>query len=192
MSISPQVSDAVKTKAHRVMGIDASTKGIAFSVFEDGALKRHGIFRINGADIYERINDAHVKTKALLSGESPDYVAIEAAVFVNSPDAAIKLAYVYGAVMAGLLDGGAKVIAITPMQWQNFIGNKALSKDEKAQLKKDFPGKSVSWYSNKARQIRKQRTLDYFNSKYGLRVEDDNVGDALGLAYFAITKLTRS
>ena len=182
----------MKTRAHKVMGIDASTKGIAFSIFEGGQPKRHGIFYINGADIYERIQDAHVKTKVLLSGVKPDYVAIEAAIFVNSPDAAIKLAYVYGAVMAALLDGGAKVIAITPTQWQNFIGNKNLSKDEKAEIKKDFPGKSTSWYSNKARLIRKQRTLDFFNSKYGLSVADDNVGDALGLAYYAISKLTRS
>lgn len=173
------------------MGIDASTKGIAFSIYEDGTPSRFGFFQLNGADIYERISDAHEKTKQILSGENPDYVAIEAAVFVNSPDAVIKLAYVYGATMASLLDGGAKVIAITPTQWQNYIGNKVLTKIEKAAIRADHPGKSASWYSNKARLIRKQRTLDFFNDKYGLALTDDNVGDAFGLAEYAVGKLTK-
>lgn len=186
------LSKITKTEATDVLGIDASTKAIAYCLFRDGQPFQWGIYNLNGADIYERIRDAKEKTEAILDAMDPDYVAIESAVFVNSPDAAIKLAYVYGATMAALMTEDTKVIAVTPQQWQNFIGNKNFSKVEKDALIKDNPGKSASWYSNKRRLIRKQRTLDYFNDRYDLELDDDNVGDAFGLAFYAVNKLTRT
>jgi len=173
------------------MGIDASTKVIAFSIYEGGVPVRWGTYKINGADIYERMLDTNLKAEAILAAYEVDYVAIEAAVFVNSPDVAVKLAYVYSATMLALQRAGVKTIAVTPMQWQNHLGNGTFKKAEKDALKAEFPGKSVSWYSNKTRLIRKQRTLDYFKNKYGIEITDDNVGDALGLAEFATSRLTR-
>lgn len=174
-----------------MLGIDASTKGIAFCLYVDGEPDRWGIFKVNGADIFERVRDASQKTQMLLSGFSPDYVAIESAVFVNSQGVAIKLAYVYGAVMAALLDDGTKVVTVLPQQWQNYIGNKNLSKAEKDQLKAETPGKSASWYANAGRTMRKQRTMDFFNDRYDTRITDDNVSDSFGLAYYAVHNLTR-
>jgi Holliday junction resolvasome RuvABC endonuclease subunit len=186
-----EASDVTKVSADRVMGIDASTKSVAFCLYEGGKPIEWGTYGINGADIYDRMLDTSLKAEAILDRFEVDYVAIEAAVFVNSPDVAVKLAYVYSATMISLLRSGVKVIAVTPLQWQNHIGNGSFKKAEKEALKAEFPGKSASWYSNKTRQIRKQRTLDFFASKYGVGVTDDNVGDAFGLAEFATSRLTR-
>lgn len=175
----------------RVLGIDASTKAIAFCLYVDGEPSQWGIFKVNGADIFERIRDASRKTSDLLSAFSPDYVAIEAAVFVNSQGVAIKLAYVYGGVMAALLEDGTKVVTVLPQQWQNYIGNKNLTKAEKDLIKTTTPGKSASWYYNTGREFRKGRTMGFFNDKYGTRITDDNVSDSFGLAYYAVNNLTR-
>jgi hypothetical protein len=38
--------------------------------------------------------------------------------------------------------------------------------------------------------MRKQRTADYFNKKHGLSIEDFDVADAFGIAYYAREVLT--
>ena len=38
--------------------------------------------------------------------------------------------------------------------------------------------------------MRKQRTVDYFNNKYGLALNDFDVADAFGIAHYSNTVLT--
>ena len=180
-----------KVNASRVLGIDASTNSFGFSLIENNIPVKWGKVDFNGADIYEKIYDAKIKTRAMLKELACDYIAIEGAVLVRSPDAVIKLSYVYGVVISELMSTGASVISISPTAWQAFIGNKNPTKDEKAALKAAYPGYADSWYKNKMRNIRKQRTADYFNNKYGLRIEDFDVADSMGIAYYANEVLTK-
>jgi hypothetical protein len=48
-----------------------------------------------------------------------------------------------------------------------------------------------SWYKNKLRNIRKQRTVDYFNKKYNLNITDFDVADAFGIAHYSNEELTK-
>lgn len=180
-----------KSQAKKVLGIDASTNSIAYCLFWNRKPIKWGKILLNGATIYDRILDAKVKVMALQTVFKADYVAIESAVFVKSPSVAIKLAYVFGTILAELQYMGAKVVDTAPLTWQNYIGNGPLKKAEKDALKKEFPGKSPTWYSNKGRQLRKQRTMDFFNNKWDMQLDDDDVGDACGLAYHAYHELTR-
>ena len=41
------------------------------------------------------------------------------------------------------------------------------------------------------RNIRKQRTVDYFNNKYSLGLDDFDVADSMGIAYYANEVLTK-
>ena len=185
------LASLTKTKASRVMGIDASTKAIAFTIFYNRRPVHWGKVDIVGADIYEKIGDANAKMYALFKRYPVDYVAIEAAAFVNSPQVAIQLAYVYGSIVSVMVAMGCKVITVPAMTWQNFIGNAPFKKADKEALKAEFPGKSTSWYSTKGRAIRKQRTMDYFNKKWPLSLTDNDVGDSMGIAYYAYHSLTR-
>lgn len=186
------IADLLKPKAHRVIGIDASTSSVAFAIVHDGKLKKYGKIIINGNDIYEKIYDARKKVSAMQSILKSDYIAIEGAVFVQSADVAIKLAYTYGAIISQLMQDGTKVVTVTPSQWQSYLGNKTFTKAEKESLKKEFPGKSATWYNAKAREIRKQRTMDFINDKFDLKdpITDHDVGDAVGIAYYAYESLT--
>ncbi|AXH66841.1 RuvC-like resolvase [Streptomyces phage StarPlatinum] len=185
------LSDLHKTKAQKVMGIDCSTKSIAFTIFDGENFYRCGEVNFNGETVFDRTYDAHVKTLALFEEFTPDFVAIEAAIMVRSTSVAIKMAYVFGAVIAALLKNGAKVIEVPPMSWQSFIGNKILTKAEKDAIKAEFPGKSASWYQNKGRQIRKQRTITFAKEKFGIELESDNVADSLGIGWWAVQNKTR-
>ena len=182
--------DLTKTKASRVMGIDCSTHSLAFTIFYNRRPERWGKINFNGADVFARIHDAGLKTKAFVELEdiNVDYIAMESAIMakVQNPDVTIKLAYVYGAVLSELMRVHTKVITVKPSEWQNFIGNKNFTKAEKEQLRLDYPGYSASWYTNKTREIRKQRTMDYFNDKWPhMNLTDNDVGDSAGIAYWA-------
>jgi Holliday junction resolvasome RuvABC endonuclease subunit len=186
-----KLADLVKTKAYRVLGIDASTNSIAFCLMENNIPLKWGKIDLQGQDIYEKIYDAKNKMSVMLEELKSDYIVVEGAILVRSPDAVIKLSYVYGVVIAELMSTGAKVITISPSAWQAYIGNKNPTKEEKAAVRLASPGYADSWYKNKLRNMRKQRTVDYFNKKYNLNITDFDVADAFGIAHYSNEELTK-
>lgn len=186
-----KLADLVKVQAHKVLGIDASTNSVAFCLMENNKPIKWGKIEFAGADIYEKIYDAKKKVHSMLDQLKCDYIAMEGAVLVRSPDAAIKLSYVYGVVIAELMSTGSKVITISPTAWQAHIGNKNPNKAEKEALKIANPGYADSWYKNKMRNIRKQRTADWVKSKFKISIEDFDVADSFGISYYANEVLTK-
>lgn len=185
------LASLAKTKANKVLGVDASTNSIAFCLLENNIPIKWGKINLTGNDIYEKIYDAKCKVFAMLEELKSDYIAIEGAILVRSPDAVIKLAYVYGVVISELMSTGATVITVPPSSWQAYIENKNPTKAEKEKIRIDFPGKSDAWYKTKLREARKQRTVDYFNKKYQLELNDFDVADSFGIAYYANEVLTK-
>jgi Holliday junction resolvasome RuvABC endonuclease subunit len=180
----------VKTKANTVLGIDASTNSIAFCLFKNGKPVKWGKVEFTGADIFEKIYDAKKKTHAMLDELASDYIAIEGAVLVRSPDAVIKLSYVYGTVISELMSTGSKVITVSPTAWQAKIGNKNPTKAEKEAIRVKSPGYADSWYKNQIRNMRKQRTADWAKKTFDVDVDDFDVADAIGIAFYANEVLT--
>ena len=165
-----KLAELVKTKAYRVLGIDASTNSIAFCLMENDIPLKWGKIELSGMDIYEKIYDAKKKMSLMLEE--------------------LKLSYVYGVVIAELMSTGAKVITIAPTSWQAYIGNKNPTNFEKTEIRKSNPGYADSWYKNQLRNMRKQRTVDYFNKKYSLSIDDFDVADSFGIAHYANKVLT--
>lgn len=182
------LSDLKKTKASRVMGIDCSTHSLAFCVMYNRKPVKWGKINFEGADVFERLSDAAEKIRAVKHEFDVDYIAFEGAIMakVRNPDVTIKLSMVYGACIAELRRGHSKVITVQPLVWQSYIGNPNFKAPEKAKLRLDFPGKSTVWYSAKTRELRKQKTMDFFNKKWpAMNLTDNDVGDACGIAYWA-------
>ena len=184
------LASLVKSKAVKVLGIDASTNSIAFCLMDNDVPIKWGKIELHGMDIYEKIYDAKIKMNAMLNELKADYIVVEGAVLVRSPDAVIKLSYVYGVVIAELMSTGAKVITISPTSWQAYIGNKNPTKAEKEAIRVKHPGYADSWYKNQIRNMRKQRTVDYFNNKYNLSMSDFDVADSFGIAHYGNQVLT--
>lgn len=185
------LASLIKTKAYRVLGIDASTNSIAFCLMENNKPLKWGKINLEGEDIYEKIYDAKNKMSMMLDELKSDYIVVEGAILVRSPDAVIKLSYVYGVVIAELMSTGAKVVTISPSAWQAYIGNKNPTKEEKAAIRLKNPGYADSWYKNQLRNMRKQRTVDYFNKKYAIDINDFDVADAFGIAHYSNEVLTK-
>lgn len=184
------LASLVKIQANTVLGIDASTNSVAFCLMKNDKPLKWGKIEFVGSDIFEKIHDAKNKMHAMLEELKSDYIVVEGAILVRSPDAVIKLSYVYGVIIAELMSTGAKVITISPSSWQAYIGNKNPTKDEKQAIRVKHPGYADSWYKTQLRNMRKQRTVDYFNKKYKLSLTDFDVADAFGIAHYSNQVLT--
>lgn len=178
----------LRSKSHRVLGVDASTNSFAFCLMHEKTAVKWGEITFDGADVYERILDAKRKIKSFKEELNFDFVVMEAAITVRSVATGIKMAYVFGAIMGELLDDGVKVHEIHPITWQSYLGNKNFTKAEKQAVKNEFPGKSESWYKGRIRELRKTRTIDFVRTM-GINTENDNVADAAGIAWYAINEV---
>jgi|AntAceMinimDraft_5_1070358.scaffolds.fasta_scaffold00254_14 Holliday junction resolvasome RuvABC endonuclease subunit len=168
--------------------IDASTNSLAFAYFENNQLIKYGKIKYFGNDIYEKIIDVSHKTKSFFDNFNYlDHVVIEQVVYLNSPKTAANLAMSHGAICSSLGASGAKKIkSVSPMQWQNAIGNKRLTAEEKQKIRSSVLGKSESWYKSQERLYRKQKTIKFVNEKYNLKINDDDVADAIAIGVFSL------
>lgn len=179
-------------KPSTVLGVDASTNSFAFCLMDKDGPVRWGEIKFKGNTVFERLAYGQRQIAKMKKHLNADLVVFESAIYVQNKKTVILLAYAFGAIISALINNGSKVEEVSPLQWQNFLGNKALTKIEKQAIKDEFPGKSASWYSDKNRKFRKQRTMDWARDTYGIVVESDNVSDAIGVAHYARSKFLDS
>ena len=177
-----------RPKAHKVLGIDASTNSFAFCLMDEKTPVKWGEINFDGGDVYERILDAKRKIKAFKKELDTDFVVIEAAISVKSVATGMKMAYVFGAIMGELLSDNVEVVEVHPITWQSYLGNKNYTKAEKEAIKIEFPERSDNWIKGKIRERRKQRTVDFVRT-LGVKTESDNVADAAGIAWYAVNEI---
>jgi hypothetical protein len=172
----------------RICAIDASTNSLAFAVYENKNLKEFGKINFEGNDIYQKVGDAAVKTRAYFKDfMKADAIVIEHTVFMNSPKTAADLALVQGALLGAAAMCGITIVGrVSPITWQNYLGNKRLTKEEQLLLRSKNPGKSDSWYKTYERQFRKERTIKLIEINYDKTINDNDVADACGIGHWAI------
>lgn len=176
----------------RICSIDASTNSLAFAIFSDKKLISFGKINFAGVNTFQKVGDAARKTKAVFEKFDIDAIVIEHAVFMNSPKTMADLAMVQGALLGAAMDTGIKTVgSINPITWQTYLGNGKLTKDEKASIVKDNPGKSVAWYKSKERDFRKQRTINILNINYDINVSDNDVADAIGIGHYSLNNWSK-
>lgn len=170
------------------MGLDCSTKSIAYAIIDNGDLVDYGEIHFVGRTPLHRAADARNKVQSL-KAISPDAICIEKTIMVRSIETAISMAYVAGSVMSELIGPNTEFRQITPIFWQSAIGNKNLTASEKNSIKAEFPGKSKTWYDAKNRSIRKARTITWVKNEFGIDVASDNIADAIGISWVGYSKL---
>jgi Holliday junction resolvasome RuvABC endonuclease subunit len=184
-----KLAEAIGSKApERVCAIDASTNSLAYATFHGGYLREFGKINFQGKDIYEKVIDAGRKSIGLFDHiVNVDAIVIEHTVFMNSPKTAADLALVQGALLGAAGQSGIRIIGkVSPITWQNYLGNKKMSKEEQALIRSANPGKSVSWYKTYERNLRKERTITMINTIYDKSITDNDVADACGIGHWAV------
>lgn len=177
----------IESMPNNICCIDASTNSLAFSVFTNKELSFYGKINFNGDTNYKKVGDACVKTKALFELYDIDAMVIEHTVFMNSPKTAADLALVQGAIIGALYTCGVPTVgSVSPITWQNFIGNKKISKEERLAIMNSNPGKSESWYKTYERNLRKERTIRFINTMYDKNISDNDVADACAIGHWVV------
>jgi len=172
----------------KICAIDASTTSLAFALFDNKKLVKFGKIKFEGNTNYKKVMDACAKTKAFFEYSGGfEAIVIEHTVFMNSPKTAADLALVQGALLgAAGLTGTKQIGTVAPITWQNYLGNKRLTKEEQVEIRLKNPGKSDSWYKSYERQIRKERTIRLIEINYDKTIDDNDVADACGIGHWAI------
>jgi hypothetical protein len=179
---------------NKICAIDASTNSLAFALFENKKLGTIGKIKFEGNTNYEKVMDACAKTKAFFEYSGGfEAIVIEHTVFMNSPKTAADLALVQGALLgAAGLTGTKQIGTVAPITWQNYLGNKKLTKEEQLEIRLKNPGKSISWYKTFERQIRKERTMKLIEINYDKNINDNDVADACGIGHWAINNWNKA
>lgn len=177
-------------RVERVLGVDGSSKSLAFCLYvrdgDDWTPERWGKMDIDGRDVFERCGDVNRKLYGLMKSLDPDHVAIESVIYMNNRAVVIQLAKIVGAAIGVIVATGRPCSEVPPVTWMNYIGNRTRDgADVKKALAKEFPKKSKNWYRNELRKRRKQRTMDWVSTTFGIDIDDDDVGDAFGIGYYA-------
>jgi hypothetical protein len=172
--------------------VDASTNSLAFAYFNNGKLNHYGKIRFSGNNIYEKLGDTAHKTMSFFNAMPTENMIIEKTIFANSPQVAANLALSQGALIGGAKLGGVRnVYGVTPIQWQSYIGTRLLTTDEKQKIRQATPDRSNSWYKSKEREQRKQKTITTVNKRFIIKVDDNDIADACGIAMFALENWTK-
>ena len=184
----------LEVKPHRICAIDASTNSLAFSLFDGDDLSSVGKINFEGNNTYEKVMDAGKKVKGFFDIYGGfEAIVIEHTVFMNSPKTAADLALVQGAILGSAGQSGTKTIGtVSPITWQNYIGNKRMSKDEQLFIRSQYPGKSISWYKSYERNLRKERTIKFINTIYDRTITDNDVADACGIGHWALKNWSKA
>jgi hypothetical protein len=177
-----------------ICAIDASTTSLAFALFDNKKLTTVGKIKFEGNTNYQKVMDACAKTKAFFEYSGGfEAIVIEHTVFMNSPKTAADLALVQGALLgAAGLTGTKQIGTVAPITWQNYLGNKRLTKEEQINIRAKNPGKSDSWYKSYERQIRKERTMKLIEINYDKIINDNDVADACGIGHWAINNWNKA
>lgn len=177
-----------------ICSIDASTNNLAFAIYSYKNLDCYGKITFEGNDVYEKIIDACKKSKALFDHYNlVEAIVIEHTVFMNSPKTAADLALIQGGILGGAGMAGIKIIGkVSPITWQNYLGNKRLTKEEQIKIRSSNPGKSDSWYKSYERDFRKQRTIRLLDVIYSKKIDDNDVADACGIGHWSINNWNKA
>lgn len=174
-------------KTNNFMSIDANSTSIAFAIWENDSLVKHGKLFWEGKTTYEKLLNASRQLVAYFSHYPVETVVIEHAVFMNSPKTVADLSLIQGAILGAMaITGVQEIKSINPIAWQTFIKNGRLTTPEKQLIRNEYPGRSDAWYKNREREFRKQRTIDFVNKRYGKSISDNDVADAIGIGHYSI------
>lgn len=188
MGIGNVLAKSKYTNVNTVLGIDASTNSLAFCLYDEYGPVKWGEISFKGSSVFERLAYAQNVNRIIKSELQADLICFESAVYIQNKRTVILLAYSFGSIISSLMSKGTQIEDISPLVWQKEIGNNPFTKAEKEAIYKEFPNKSKSWYSNKIRDIRKERTIGWCKEMFNIDVESDNVSDAIAIAHVAYNK----
>jgi len=175
----------------RVMGMDCNSKKLSYVITKDGEIETYGEVYFTEENFHDRLGQAQKVVGDMLHvfGEL-DFLGFEKAIKAKSVDTALKLGYMFGSVLGALSDLDTTMVEVQPLVWQSWAGNKNILGNERKALLAEHPElKTKSQIATFIRNYRKERTLKFVEEQTGIRLPNDDLGDAACLSLYVADKM---
>lgn len=173
----------------RILGIDSSTTGVAWTLVEAGVPVDSGKIRLDKikemTDMMQEINNV---LPDLLSRLAPDHIFIEMPIFVKNPATARKLTFIVGAVMTNaLMYHFDQITLVEPATWKAYLGYTNLVKSFTDQANKKLGKTEANKLCKRLRKEQTQRIVKHRFPKFD--VTDDDICDSCAIALYGTNKI---
>lgn len=179
-----------KPKDIRIMGIDSSSKSVAFSVVdrknEEVHLVSHVKYDLSKmSTMAEKLDAINAFVPEVVQMFAPDKVVIEQTIYIQSPQTSRILSYIVGNIWGNCLRHCDDVVDVPILSWKANLGYKKVTKKEIAGWEYDFgktEAKKIAASERKERVARiiKARLIAVEN------LQDDDIMDSIGIAIWGI------
>lgn len=179
-------------KYKRILGIDSSSTGIAWSLLVDNRLDACGKIKLDKIkDVGDKLRETHLGLAAILHTYAPDHVFVEKSIFVRNPATARLLSYVVGTIIACCMVEGFEVTDVEPATWKALFQYKNLSSKFVQQAKAALGPTEGKKLCDRLRKSQTMRVLVHNYDCISLVEEDHDVADSLGLAVYGWNKIAQ-
>lgn len=145
-----------KIETERVLALDAATNTTGYAIFDDGELVSYGVYKAQGEDATERINDVKHWLEALVDYCKCDFVGIENIQLQSYGRAQFQvelyrvLANLQGVLVDTLYELKMPHALAYAVEWRKFCGiNEGTGRENKKKLAQD---KVKQWYQQDCTQ----------------------------------------
>jgi hypothetical protein len=116
------------SKYRKVVGIDSSSTGIAWTYLLNGIMIDQGKIKLTKIkEMNDKMAYAAVELGKLFDAIQPDHVFVEKSIFVKNPATARTLSYIVGMIITVAALSGFEVTDVEPSRWKSYFGYKNLS-----------------------------------------------------------------
>jgi hypothetical protein len=174
----------------RFISFDMSTKFLAYALWDDGELVEYGKVLPEGVEDNSIGSFSSILAHEF-SGLGIDTVVYEAAFMATNVMVVKQLSKVTGSMIGSFHTMGCrKFIAVPPITWQTGIGVPRTTPAKMLELRNTHSDKTNSWIKNKDRDNRKQKIVDYVNTRFNkeFTLKDNDITDAIALGCYAMAQ----
>jgi Holliday junction resolvasome RuvABC endonuclease subunit len=167
----------------RIVGIDSSTTGIAMCLLVEGKPKTAMYLSLPHSEFLERMHRAREWFAAALMTENPEFVMIEAPIYIQNPMTTKNLSYIVGMLIGECLHKDIPVVDVSPATWKGWLGCKPVTKNMKINIIEQL-GQTEG--RKEIQRLRKSQVQDIMRDRFPyLNWDNDNVADSAGIALYA-------
>lgn len=177
-----------------VVGIDASSTAIAFSIFDqredETMLVKSCKINLNNFSMNNKLQIISAFTHSLLKDYKIDYIFVEQPIYIQNPATSRILSQISGHILGECLKHCPNVSEVTIANWKSYIGYKNVSKAEKEKWTREFGEKESK---KMAASERKQRTIRIIHEKIsGIdHVVDNDICDSIGIGLYGLSLVNK-
>ena len=181
-------------KSKTIVGIDASSTVIAFSILEQTPEKTKLIkiakINLGNFPLNSKLKIISAAIPKIFGSTIIDNVFIEQPIYIQNPATSRILSQVSGHLIGECLKECDNVSEVTIANWKSYIGYKNVSKAEKDSWTKQFGEKESK---KMAALERKQRTINIIHRKIPdlSHINDNDICDAIGISLYGLNLVNK-